>query len=66
MTLAQLEAKYRGKSVPEFVNGTWLGRDISDKLVACEGISPDGFEYCRGCQIREYCYLRLNDKFYGG
>ena len=67
MTLAQNEEKWRGKSVPEFINGTWLGRDINDRLIACENpLNPDGFEYCRDCYIQGYCYLRLNDRFYGG
>lgn len=73
MTREQLTIKYfQNKSVPEFVYGTWLGRDANDHLVACEGLeipvgSNDftGFEYCNKCPINAYCFLRLNEVFSG-
>jgi hypothetical protein len=73
MTLEQLKFYYPNRSIPEFVMGTWLGYSYGGLLIACEGSTIPtgsetftGFDYCYECNIRKYCFLRLNEFFTGG
>ncbi len=71
--MEQLEYQYHHRSVPEFVLGTWLGRDDNGRLIACEGITIPvdsdsfvGWDYCECCPIAIGCFMRLSEVLEGG
>lgn len=65
MNIQQLLKKYPDKSIPEFVELTYLAT-ANSRIVGCEGITAQKYNLCKDCPIGGRCYFKLYWIFQGG